>query len=135
VNTPVLDIQSLSIQRDGTSILSEVSWRMMPGEHWVILGPNGCGKTSLLSALTGYFMPTSGEIDLLGERYGESDWRQLRLHLGIDGAKEGDQAIDRTAGAPRRGRTRAAPDPAAVSLGSASDAADHWKTDSPSVMP
>lgn len=83
MNTPVLDIQSLSIQRDGTSILSEVSWRMMPGEHWVILGPNGCGKTSLLAALTGYFMPTSGEIDLLGERYGESDWRQLRLHLGI----------------------------------------------------
>ena len=80
---PVLDIQSLSIQRDGTPILSDVSWRVLHGEHWVILGPNGCGKTSLLAALTGYFMPTSGEIDLLGERYGESDWRQLRLQVGI----------------------------------------------------
>ena len=79
MSTAVLDIQSLSIQRDGTAILRDVSWRVMPGEHWVILGPNGCGKTSLLAALTGYFMPTSGDIDLLGERYGESDWRQLRL--------------------------------------------------------
>jgi len=83
VSTPVLDIQSLSIQRDGTAILRDVSWRVMPGEHWVILGPNGCGKTSLLAALTGYFMPTSGDIDLLGERYGESDWRQLRMQVGI----------------------------------------------------
>ena len=83
MSQPVLDIQSLSIQRDGTAILSEVSWRVLRGEHWVILGPNGCGKTSLLAALTGYFMPTSGEIDLLGERYGESDWRQLRLQIGI----------------------------------------------------
>lgn len=80
---PVLDIQSLSIQRNATSILSDVSWRVLRGEHWVVLGPNGCGKTSLLAALTGYFMPTSGEIDLLGERYGESDWRQLRLKVGI----------------------------------------------------
>lgn len=83
MSTPVLDIQSLSIQRDGTVILRDVSWRVMPGEHWVILGPNGCGKTSLLAALTGYFMPTSGDIDLLGERYGESDWRQLRMQVGI----------------------------------------------------
>lgn len=80
---PVLHIQSLSIQRDGTPILDDVSWRVLPGEHWVILGPNGCGKTSLLAALTGYFMPTSGDIDLLGERYGESDWRQLRQQVGI----------------------------------------------------
>lgn len=80
---PVLDIHGLSIHRDGTAILRDVSWRVMPGEHWVILGPNGCGKTSLLAALTGYFMPTSGDIDLLGERYGESDWRQLRLQVGI----------------------------------------------------
>lgn len=83
MSTPVLDIQSLSIHRDGTPILRDVSWRVMPGEHWVIVGPNGCGKTSLLAALTGYFMPTSGDIDLLGERYGESDWRQLRLQVGI----------------------------------------------------
>ena len=33
-------------------------------------------------ALTGYLMPTSGEIALLGERYGESDWRELRKRSG-----------------------------------------------------
>ncbi|MET0262390.1 MAG: ABC transporter ATP-binding protein [Rariglobus sp.] len=80
---PLLDIQNLSILRDRTTLLSDLAWRVERGEHWVILGPNGCGKTSLLKALTGYLTPSSGEIELLGERYGESDWRDLRLQVGI----------------------------------------------------
>ena len=75
---PVLEISNLRIQRGGTLILDNVSWRVERGEHWVILGANGSGKTSLLSALTGYLMPTSGEIFLLGKIYGQSDWRELR---------------------------------------------------------
>ena len=64
-------------------ILREVNWRVEPGQHWVILGANGSGKTSLLSALTGYLMPTAGEISLLGETYGRSDWRELRKQIGL----------------------------------------------------
>jgi iron complex transport system ATP-binding protein len=56
---------------------------MCTGEHWVILGANGSGKTSLLSALTGYVTPSAGEIELLGESYGQSDWRELRNKIGI----------------------------------------------------
>jgi iron complex transport system ATP-binding protein len=79
----VLTITDLSIRREGTKIVRDVSWQVERGQHWVILGANGSGKTSLLSALTGYLMPTSGEISLLGQRYGESDWRELRKHIGI----------------------------------------------------
>ena len=74
----VLEVRRLTIVRDGTTILRDVDWRVTSGEHWVILGANGSGKTSLLAALTGYLMPTSGEITVLGRRYGESDWRELR---------------------------------------------------------
>ena len=73
----------LRIVRDGTMILDDVNWRVQRGEHWVMLGANGSGKTSLLSALTGYLMPTSGEISVLGETYGESDWRELRKKIGL----------------------------------------------------
>lgn len=55
----------------------------MPGQHWVILGANGSGKTSLLCALTGYLTPTAGEVEVLGQRYGHTDWRDLRLRLGL----------------------------------------------------
>ena len=83
MSSPLLDIRHLSILRDRSTLLSDLSWRVERGEHWVILGPNGCGKTSLLKALTGYLTPSSGEIQLLGENYGESDWRDLRLQVGL----------------------------------------------------
>jgi iron complex transport system ATP-binding protein len=83
VKRPVLEISNLHIERSGIKILDDISWRVERGQHWAILGANGSGKTSLLSALTGYLMPTSGEIFLLGKVYGQSDWRELRKQIGI----------------------------------------------------
>jgi iron complex transport system ATP-binding protein len=80
---PILSVEDLRIERSGTVILQGIHWRVERGQHWVILGANGSGKTSLLSALTGYLMPTAGEICLLGETYGQSDWRELRKKIGL----------------------------------------------------
>ena len=79
----LFDLKDLSIHRSGVHILDGVNWQVKSGEHWVILGANGSGKTSLLKALTGYMMPTRGEITLLGEEYGGSDWRELRKRIGV----------------------------------------------------
>ena len=80
---PILSVENLRIERGETTVLDGVSWRVERGEHWAILGANGSGKTSLLSALTAYTTPTRGSIELLGQRYGASDWRELRMSLGI----------------------------------------------------
>jgi iron complex transport system ATP-binding protein len=80
---PVLEVSGLRVRRGDVEILRDVSWRVARGQHWVILGANGSGKTSLLSALTGYLTPTEGEVFLLGERFGNSDWRELRKHVGL----------------------------------------------------
>jgi iron complex transport system ATP-binding protein len=61
----VLELSGLTVRRDGTPILRDLAWRIMPGEHWVVLGPNGCGKTSLLKILLGYMSPTAGEFAVL----------------------------------------------------------------------
>lgn len=79
----ILEISNLRIQRDETVILDGVNWCVERGQHWAVLGANGSGKTSLLSALTGYLMPTTGEISLLGQTYGQSDWRELRKKIGL----------------------------------------------------
>src|SRR5215218_7709407 len=80
---PILSVSDLSIRRGDTLILDQLSWRVAAGEHWVILGSNGSGKTSLLSALTGYLSPTAGRVSVLGETYGASDWRELRVKIGL----------------------------------------------------
>ena len=79
----VLAVCGLHIRRGKTTILRSVSWSVERGQHWVILGANGSGKTSLLSALTGYLTPSGGEIAVLGRRYGETDWRELRKQIGL----------------------------------------------------
>lgn len=78
----VIDVSGLVIERDAP-ILSGIEWRMERGQHWVILGANGSGKTSLLRALTGYLPPTGGTIRVLGETYGRTDWRDLRKRVGL----------------------------------------------------
>jgi iron complex transport system ATP-binding protein len=79
----ILSVEKLHIERGGTIILREVNWRVERQQHWVILGANGSGKTSLLSAITGYLMPTAGTVSVLGETYGHADWRELRKKIGI----------------------------------------------------
>lgn len=80
---PILELRDLRIERGDTVILHRIDWRILPGEHWLILGANGSGKTSLLKALTGFLTPTAGEFTVLGQRYGASDWRELRLKIGV----------------------------------------------------
>lgn len=81
--TSVLDVTGLRVARGRTKILHDIVWRVRPGEHWVILGANGSGKTSLLKVLNGHLPPTAGEIAVLGQHYGASDWRALRLKIGV----------------------------------------------------
>jgi iron complex transport system ATP-binding protein len=78
----VIEVSGLVVERD-VSILRGIDWRVERGQHWVIVGANGSGKTSLLRALTGYFPPTAGTIRVLGNTYGRSDWRELRKRVGL----------------------------------------------------
>jgi iron complex transport system ATP-binding protein len=80
---PVLGVSGLAVRRGDVVILEDIRWQVLPGQHWVILGANGSGKTSLLCALTGYLTPTAGQVQLLGQRYGRADWRDLRQRVGL----------------------------------------------------
>jgi iron complex transport system ATP-binding protein len=79
---PVISVSKLRVEREAV-ILEAIDWTVHHHQHWVILGANGSGKTSLLSTLTGYMPPTAGEISVLGETYGRTDWRELRKRVGI----------------------------------------------------
>lgn len=80
---PDISLSDVSLVLDGRRVLSNIDWRVMPGENWVVLGPNGAGKTSLLSIINGYRWPSSGEVSVLGLRFGDSDLSELRTRTGL----------------------------------------------------
>ncbi len=75
-----LDGVSLSI--GGRWILRRITWEVLRGEKWAVLGLNGSGKTTLLKLLSGYRFPSRGTIRILGETLGLTDVRALRKRVG-----------------------------------------------------
>src|SRR2546423_11874875 len=51
---------------DGSFLLSDASVAVSPGSLTGLIGPNGCGKTTLLKLLCGVLQPRSGRV-LLGD--------------------------------------------------------------------
>ena len=79
----VLAFRNVTLRFDaGPDVLVGIDWEVRAGDRWVVLGPNGSGKTSLLRLAGGWIFPTTGEVDVLGHRLGQVDVRQLRRRLG-----------------------------------------------------
>jgi iron complex transport system ATP-binding protein len=76
-------LEGVSVIRDGVAILDEVDFEVRRGERWVILGPNGSGKTTMLSVLGMRLLPTRGTVEVLGERAGHIDTRTMRRRVGF----------------------------------------------------
>ena len=78
-----LAFTDVSLVRGGEPVLRGLTWTVAQGERWMVLGPNGSGKTSIVQLATGYLHPTSGTVDILGHRLGRVDVRWLRPRLGL----------------------------------------------------
>ncbi|RXZ81866.1 ATP-binding cassette domain-containing protein [Paenibacillaceae bacterium] len=78
----MIHLQNLYLRREERTILDGINLHMRKGEQWAILGRNGSGKTTLLEMLTGYMFPTSGSVDVLGNRFGSCDVREVRKKIG-----------------------------------------------------
>jgi iron complex transport system ATP-binding protein len=88
---PVLDVHDVSLVRDGRALLDHVTWTVRAGERWVVLGRNGCGKTTLLRIASLYLHPSSGTLRVLGETLGRTDVRTLRTRVGVASAAFADK--------------------------------------------
>lgn len=83
---PVLRLDRISVIRNETTMLDDVSLKVMAGEHWVILGANGGGKSTLLGVAGLDIHPTRGTAELLGHELGRVDIRPLRGSVGVASA-------------------------------------------------
>jgi iron complex transport system ATP-binding protein len=81
---PLLHLSNVTVMRGDRVALSGVTLRIDQGEHACILGPNGCGKSTLIKTITRECYPVVDEgssMSILGkDRW---DVAELRAHLGI----------------------------------------------------
>jgi iron complex transport system ATP-binding protein len=75
--------QGVGLDKGGRPVLDGLDWTVAEGERWVVLGPNGSGKTSSVMLAAAYDHPTRGTVDVLGHRLGRVDVRSLRLRIGL----------------------------------------------------
>lgn len=83
----VFEMEDLSVQRGGRKILDGINLSVERDQHWVILGGNGSGKTSLLNVLMGYLTPTTGEVHMRGREdavnSASQSWDDWRKRIGF----------------------------------------------------
>ena len=81
---PLLELENVTVVRGERAALTEVSLRIEAGEHVCILGPNGCGKSTLIKTITRECYPLARENSAMRIR-GRERWDifELRTHLGI----------------------------------------------------
>ena len=86
----VLALSGVDLVRGERTILRRIDWRVRRGERWAVLGPNGSGKTTLLRVASLYLHPSRGAVDVLGQRLGRTDTRELRRHAQLTSAALAD---------------------------------------------
>lgn len=84
-DTPLIELRGVSATYGPHRVLDHLDWTVWPGQHVLIEGPNGCGKTTLLALLAGDNHKAYGqEVFLFGRRRGsgESVW-DVKSRFGI----------------------------------------------------
>ena len=79
-----LDLRHVSVARGDRVVLHDINLRLDAGEHVAILGPNGCGKSTLILTITCQLYPMV-EPEMRVRIFGRERWdlTQLRRHFGV----------------------------------------------------
>ncbi len=79
----VIEAEHVSYSWQGEALIDDFSTRIVRGDRIGLIGPNGCGKTSLLNILLGRLAPDTGRVRL-GTRLQIAYFDQLRAQLELD---------------------------------------------------
>ena len=82
-----LRLQGVELRRYGRTILTEVDLEVPRGGKWVLFGPNGIGKSSLVQMMATRAFPSRGTVDVLGRRLGKTNVFSCRHLIGLSSAE------------------------------------------------
>lgn len=64
--TPLVRVHGISKRFGGIRAVDDVSFDVYPGEILGVIGPNGCGKSTLFNCVLGQYVPDTGSVELKG---------------------------------------------------------------------
>lgn len=76
-------VHNLAISYGKRPILREVTFSVAQGEYFVVIGPNGSGKTSLVKVISGALKPQSGRVEIMGRSIGAIRRRELARAVAL----------------------------------------------------
>ena len=80
---PSFQLNGIGLERGRRQILRDINWSVESGSCSAILGPNGSGKSTLARILATHLWPTSGQCEVLGQRFGECELAVLRRSIRL----------------------------------------------------
>lgn len=80
--TAVVELESVSVIRQGRRTLDEVSLTVEAGQQWAVIGPNGAGKSTLVAVSSTVTWPSIGRVFLFGHELGRYEVTHLRERVG-----------------------------------------------------
>jgi iron complex transport system ATP-binding protein len=88
IESDFLELRAVNVARGERVVLHDVNLTIRTGEHVAILGPNGCGKSTLIMAMTCQVYPIV-RAEMRVRIFGRERWdlTQLRRHFGVVGAE------------------------------------------------
>jgi iron complex transport system ATP-binding protein len=83
-STEFLELRSVNVARGDRVVLHDINLNIRAGEHVAILGPNGCGKSTLILTITCQLYPIV-QPEMLVRIFGRERWdlTELRRHFGV----------------------------------------------------
>jgi len=69
----IVAVKNFKMKFGDKTVISDLSFTVQRGEIFGLLGANGCGKTTTIRALLGFYSPTEGELLVDGKKYDPED--------------------------------------------------------------
>lgn len=91
----LIETQKLGCKSGARFLLQDVDWVIEQGDHWVVFGMNGCGKTTLLSIMAGWKAHTHGTLKVFGQPYDNDTILQKRRRIGWVSSSFFDQQLSK----------------------------------------
>ena len=82
-----LKLTDVEFRRQGRVILTGVNLTIRRGERWILFGPNGIGKSTLIQMMATRMHPSEGTVDILGNRLGKVNVFSYRNRIGLSSAE------------------------------------------------